>query len=237
MKTKYAVALMVLALALISNALAQDTAAQASASTDPAELGKRSATVHQTCVDQLKRYSWNIDSMLSKDGEAKIHVVANCRLNEKGELVQEVEKAETSVRHKRGLRGRAQSQKLNELSILLDHIVDQMVTYTYMSTDEESAFFKKATITEGSGDDAGKLIVKATDVSTKGDKVTKWIDATSLYPTRITFEAVVDEVPVDGEVLYRPIEGGPNVPRMATINIPSEKGVIEAEFLDYAKQL
>ena len=40
-----------------------------------------------------------------------------------------------------------------------------------------------------------------------------------------------------GEILYRPIEGGPNVPRMATINIPSEKGVIEAEFVDYEKQL
>jgi hypothetical protein len=37
--------------------------------------------------------------------------------------------------------------------------------------------------------------------------------------------------------LYRPIEEGPNVPRMATINIPSKKGVVTTEFLEYEKQL
>jgi hypothetical protein len=79
--------------------------------------------------------------------------------------------------------------------------------------------------------------ILACRLNEKGDKVTKVVNPENLFPVRITFESTAGEVPISGEILFRPIEGRPNVPRMATINVPSKEGVVEAEFLDYAKQL
>ena len=213
------------------------TVAASAETEDPAELGLRSADAQEANLDQFKQYSWSIDSKLSQAGEVKAHVVSNCHFNEKGEMVQEVEKAESAAPHHRGMRGRAEASKSEEVSAFLGDVISVTVSYAFMSKGQQVDFFDKATITEGTGDDAGKLIAVAKDVTVPGDKVTKWIDAKNMLPARYTFEAVVDEVPVTGEVMYRPIEGGPNVPRMATINIPSQQGVIEVEFLDYEEEL
>jgi hypothetical protein len=223
---------LVLALAAVAIALATGAVAE-----DQAEMGLRYAEAHQQSLNLMKQYTWQIDSTLSQDGQLKVHVLSDCRVNEKGELVQEVETAETTVRRKRGLRGRAQASHAEEVGAFLEHVLAVTTSYVYRSKGEEVDFFEKATLTEGSGDEAGTLMATAADVSVPGDKVTKWMDAKTLIPTKVTFEATVDEVPVSGEILYRPIEDGPNVPRMATIQIPSEKGLVEAEFLKYTKQL
>ena len=227
MKIKHTVVLSALVFGIAAGVLAQDSA----------ELGLRYATVQQTSTDQLKQYTWQADTKLSQSGAAKVHVVLDCRLNEKGEMVQEVETAETSVKQKRGLRGRSQQAHASEVGAFLNKVVAQTASYIFMSKGQEVDFFDKATITEGAGDDAGKLIVQAGDISVAGDKVTKWIDKESMFTVKITFTSVVDEIPVSGEVMYRPIEDGPNVPRMATVDIPSQDGVMETEFLKYEKQL
>ena len=220
------------ALAAVATALAADPAAE-----DQAALGLRYGEVQQTDFEQLKRYTWHADTRLASGGETKVHYKLACRLNEKNEMTQEVVESESSVHRKRGLRGRAQAAHAEEVGAFLEKVVQVTASYIFMSKGREVDFFDKATITDGTGEDVGKMVVQSSNVSVEGDKVTKWIDPEALHPIRITFETIVDEVPVTGEVLYRPIEGGPNVPRMATINIPSEKGVIEAEFVDYEKQL
>jgi len=227
MKIKHAVVLSALVFSFASGALAETSA----------ELGLRYATVQQNNVDQLKQYTWQTDTKLSESGEAKVHVVLACRLNEKGEMAQEVVTAETTVKQKRGRRGRKQAAHAGDVGAFLNQVIATMATYIFMSKGQEVDFFDKATITEGAGDDAGKVIVQAGNVTVTGDKVTKWIDKESLFTVKITFTTVVDEVPVSGEVLYRPIENGPNVPRMSTVDIPSQKGVMETEFLKYEKQL
>ena len=227
MNTKQVVVLAALTLAVAAGAAAEDQA----------ELGLRYAEVQSAGMDQLKRYTWHTDTRLASGGETKVHYNLACRLNEKNEMVQEVVEAETSVRRKRGLCGRAQQAQAEEVGAFLDQVLQVTASYIFMSKGREVDFFDKATITDGTGEDVGKMVVTASNVSVKGDTVTKWIDPASLYPVRITFEAIIEEVPVTGEVLYRPIEDGPNVPRMATINIPSKQGVVTAEFMDYAKQL
>jgi hypothetical protein len=204
---------------------------------EPAEIGPRYAEAQDASMEKLKQYKWSTETYLEVEGETKFHFILACRLNEKGEMVREVESSESTVRRKRGFRGLAQQQKAEEAGKLLDQIVDVTVSYIYMTKDEVVEFFNSATITDGTGDDAGKLIVKGSDVTVKGDKVTKVVNPETLFPVRITFESTAGDVPISGEILFRPIEGGPNVPRMATINVPSKEGVVEAEFLDYAKQL
>ncbi len=221
----FALAMLILAVA----AVAQEE--------DPDEMGLRYAGVQQDGIEQLKQYKWQTEIKMMREDEVKAEFTVANRLNEKGQMVQEVESAEASDRQKRGLRGRAQKQNAEDAGEFLNHVVQVMATYIFMSKGQEVDFFDKATITEGVGSDKGKLVVMATDVTVPKDVVTKWIDPQTLFPSKITFETVVDEVPVQGEVLYRPIENGPNVPRQATITIPAKKSVVTTEFLNYEKQL
>ena len=227
MKAKYAAILAVLVVAAAAHAIAEE----------PSDIGPKYADVQAASMEHLKQYTWHTDTHLATGGETKMHFKLACRLNEKGEMVREVESSESNIRRKRGFRGLAQQEKAEEAEQLLDQIVDVTASYMYMTREEELEFFKTGTISDGTGDDAGKLVVQASSVTVQGDKVTKVVDPETLFPVRITFESTAGATPISGEVLYRPIEGGPNVPRMATINVPSRDGVVTAEFLDYAKQL
>ena len=211
--------------------------AQGAAVEDKAAFGTACADAQAASMQMLKAFKWNADTHLSTSDGKEIHYKLACRLNEKGEMVREVKESDSNIRRKRGFRGMAQHEQAEAAGEMLDHIVSVTASYMYMTRAEEVEFFKSATITEGSGDDAGKLIVVGRDVTVEGDEVTKVVDPATHFPVRITYQSKAGDVPIDGEILFRPIEGGPNVPRMATINVPSKEGVVTAEFLDYAKQL
>jgi hypothetical protein len=106
-----------------------------------------------------------------------------------------------------------------------------------MSKGQEVDFFDKAKITDGEDDLAGMKIVRATDVSLDGDMLQKTIDPETLRPKKIELRFVLEDHAVEGEVMYRPIEDGPNVPRLSTIPISDLDGLVETEFIDYEKQL
>lgn len=233
MKAKNAGLLVFLLVAVGTNAIAEDPAEVG----PQFEIGPRYADTQAASMELLKQYTWHTDTYLEQNGETKFHFKLACRLNEKGEMVREVEDSESTVRRKRGFRGLAQQSQAEEARELLDQIVEVTASYMYMTREQEVAFFKTATITDGTGDDAGKLLVQGANVTVKGDKVIKAVDPNTFFPVRITYESIAGETPISGEVLYRPIEGGPNVPRMATIKVPSKEGEVTAEFVDYAKQL
>jgi hypothetical protein len=204
---------------------------------DTDELGLAYAKAQEENVGQIKTYKWKTHTTMKSQGETKFSFTVANRLNEKGEMVQELEESESNVKRKRGLRGRRQRAALEEADALLDNILAITATYIFMSKGREVDFFDKATITDGEGDLKGTQKVHANGVTIEGDSLTKWIDPTTLHPKRIAFQFVVDGHAVEGEVMYRPIEDGPNVPRLSTIRIADMNAVVEMEFLDYAKQL
>ena len=224
--------LLVVGLGLITvQAPAQETAQTT------AELGLAYATVQQENIDKIKLYRWKTFTTMKSEEETELTRTVSNRLNEKGEMVQELEAEEADGRDKRGVRGRKQDKGKAEKEELLENIVGVIASYIFMSQGQEVDFFVDAKITDGEGDLAGTRAVRATDVSTTGDVVTKWIDPEALRPVKIAFKFEMDEYKINGEVMYRPIEGGPNVPRFATIRIPDKEIVIETEFLEYSKQL
>ncbi len=101
----------------------------------------------------------------------------------------------------------------------------------------EVDFFDNAKVTDGEGAMEGTRTVYGTNVAIDGDKLTKWIDPQTLRPKRIEFSFVLDEHSITGEILYRPITDGPNVPRMSTIRIIDKDQLVETEFIGYKKQL
>jgi hypothetical protein len=201
------------------------------------DVGPVYADKQAASLQMLKSYKWTTDLHLSTEDGKQIHYELACRLNEKGEMVREVTASDSNIRRKRGFRGMAQHEQAEEAGELLDHVVEVTASYMYTTRSAELEFFEAATITDGTGDDAGRLIVVGKDVTVDGDEVTKVVDPVTMYPVRITYESKAGEEPITGEILFRPIEGGPNVPRMATIHVPSRKGEVTAEFINYAKQL
>ena len=206
-------------------------------SDDKAELGLAYAAAQQENVDQLKSYRWKTHTTMKSEGETKFEFTVANRLNEKGEMVQELEASESSVKKKRGARGRAQKNAMADLDALLKETIAVMASYLFMSKGQEVDFFDKAKITDGEDDLEGTRRVQASNVSVEGDTVTKWIEPDTLRPKRIDFDVMVDGHAVTGEVMYRAIEDGPNVPRFGTIRIADMAGLIEIEFLDYSAQL
>ena len=219
-------------LAALAFALAAPTHAE-----DQAELGLRYAKVQQESLELIKQYTWQSSTKVTKAGEIKVEVTVDNRLNEKGEMVQEVESAEVNARRKRGMRGRAQDEQLAAGEAFLEKVAATTGAYIFMSKGQEVDFFDKATITDGTGTDAGKTVVTAAGVLSSGDTVTKHIDPATLHPSKILFTTTIDGTAVTGEVLLRAIEEGPNVPRMATITVTANDQVIETEFVNYKKSL
>jgi hypothetical protein len=216
--------------------LAKQAPAQTSAK-ETAELGLAYSLVQQENIDQIKLYRWKTYTTMKKEGEAALNRTVSNRLNEKGEMVQELVDEESADRDKRGVRGRKQDKGKSEKEELLEHIVGVVASYIFMSKGEEVDFFDNAKITDGEGDLAGTRVVRATDVATTGDVVEKYIDPEALLPKQIKFQFEIDGHKVNGEVMYRQIENGPNVPRFATIRIVDMEAVVETEFLEYSKQL
>jgi hypothetical protein len=204
---------------------------------ESADLGLAYARAQAENQDQLKLYRWNTSTTMKKEGETKFEMKVSNRLNENGELVQELEDSESSEKQKRGRRGRKQQQAAEELDELLKKTVKVIGSYVFMTKGMEVDFFDKAKITEGEDDMAGLKKVTASNVSVEGDVLTKWIDPDALQTKRIEFAFTIDEHAIKGEVMYRPMEDGPNVPRLATIKIADMDAVIETEYLDYSKQL
>jgi hypothetical protein len=204
---------------------------------EAANIGLSYAEAQSKNQDLLKQYKWTTHTTLQKDGDTKFDFEVACHLNEAGQMEQEVESSESDVKRKRGVRGRRQRKEAGEYDELIDQILKVVESYVFMSKGQEVDFFDKAKVTDGEGDLAGTTKVAGADVSVKGDSLTKWIDPKVFQAKRITFKFEVEGHHIEGEGMYRAIDDGPNVARLATIQIVDLKGTIQTEFTDYTKEL
>jgi hypothetical protein len=206
---------------------------------DKAELGLRYATAQQENLDQIKLYRWTSVATVERNGEIEDKYEVENRLNEKGELVQEVVESESDESRRHARRGRRQERKdaRRGNDDLVNEIFAFAASYMYMSKGHEVDFFDNAKVTDGEDDLQGTRKVHGAGVMIDGDTVTKWIDPQTLRPQRIAFTFDLDGHQVTGEVRYRSIENGPNVPRLSTIRILDEEQVVEIEYVGYEKQL
>lgn len=206
---------------------------------DKAEFGLRYATAQQENLDQIKLYQWTSVATVQRNGEIEDKYEIENRLNEKGELVQEVEETEPDESRRQARRGRRHDRKAARRGDddLVNEIVAFTASYMFMSKGHEVDFFDNAKMTDGEDDLQGTRKVNGTGVMVDADTLTKWIDPQTLRPQRIAFTFDLDGHQVTGEVRYRSIENGPNVPRLLTVRILDKEQVVEVEYIDYEKQL
>jgi hypothetical protein len=182
---------------------------------------------------QLMQFIWKRKSDVSINGEVKLTTLTEFSFDDKGQLQAKLVDAESSVEKKRGLRGKAQENAVEDKGEYVQKALELAMAYTFMTKGQLLDFFSKATVTEK----AGVMEVTGENVYVKGDKLTVLIDSkTNLYIKK-TFSSLLGKDPVNGEINYEKFSSGVNHGSTTVLNMPAQKMKIDARNQDYTQRV
>lgn len=203
------------------------------AQVDKEQLALTISKADDANTEKLKAYIWKRKSDVSIGGEVKLTTLTEFSFDDQGKLQAKMVDAESSVKQKPGLRGRAQQGAAEDKMDYVGKALELSLAYTYMTKGQLMDFFSKATVTEKDG------IIEATgvDVYVKGDKLTILIDKkTNLYAKKV-FSSLLGKDPIDGEINYEKFSSGVNHGSATTLNMPAQKMKIDAKNQDYTQRV
>ena len=180
-------------------------------------------------TEQLKAFIWKRNATATVDGEVKATVINEVSFNEAGEIEVNTVGGETSVKQKRGVRGRIQQSAMEDNMEYVGKALEMALAYTYMSKGQLLDFFGKATIS----DQGDKYLIAGSDVYVQGDSLTVLVEkATNLFLNK-KFSSKLDEDPISGEIHYAKFNSGVNHGSETIMNLPGKKAIINAKNQEY----
>jgi hypothetical protein len=204
-----------------------------SAQVDKEQLALAISKADDANTEKLKAYIWKRKSDVSINGVLKLTTLTEFSFDDQGKLQAKMVDAESSVKQKPGLRGRAQQNAAENKMDYVGKALELSLAYTYMTKGQLMDFFSKATVTEKDG----IIDVTGADVYVKGDKLSILIDKkTNLY-TKKTFSSLLGKDPVDGEINYEKFSSGVNHGSTTLLNMPAQKMKIDAKNQDYTQRV
>lgn len=201
--------------------------------TDKDKLALAINSADEANTKQLMQFIWKRKSDVSINGEVKLTTITEFSFDEQGKLQAILVDAESSVKQKPGLRGRAQQNAAEDKMDYVGKALELSLAYTYMTKGQLMDFFSKATITEKDG------VIEATgeNVYVKGDKLTMHIDKkTNLYLDK-KFSSLLGKDPIDGQINYEKFSSGVNHGSTTMLNMPAQKMKIDAKNQDYSQRV
>jgi len=184
-------------------------------------------------TEGLKQYLWKRKSDVSINGELKLTTYTEFSYDEQGKLQTKLVDAESTVKQKPGLRGKAQQNAAEDKMDYVGKALELALAYTFMTKGQLIDFLGKATVTEKDG------IIEATseNVYVKGDKLTIHVDSkTNLYIDK-KFSSFLVKDPIDGEIKYAKFSSGINHGSETVLNMPAQKMKIDAKNQDYSQRV
>jgi hypothetical protein len=144
-----------------------------SAQIDKDQLALAVNKADEANTGQLKSMIWKRKSDAFIEGTLKLTTITEFSYDANGKLQAKVVDSKSTVKDKKGIRGKIQENSAEEKIDYVSKALDLALKYTYMTKGELIDFFGKATITEKNG------IIEATaeNVYVKGDKLTVLIEA------------------------------------------------------------
>jgi len=200
---------------------------------DKDQLALAISKADEANTEGLKQYIWKRKSDVSISGQLKLTTFTEFSFDEQGKLQTKLIDAESSVKQKPGLRGKAQQNAAEDKMEYIGKALELALAYTYMSKGQLLDFFGKATVTEKDG------IIEATgeNVYVKGDKLTIHVDSkTNLYIDK-KFSSLLGKDPVDGEIKYEKFSSGINHGSETVLNMPAQNMKIDAKNQDYSQRV
>lgn len=184
-------------------------------------------------TEKLKEFIWKRKSDVSIGGELKLTTITEFSFDDQGKLQAKLVDAESTMKQKPGLRGRAQQSAVEDKADYVGKALELSLAYTYMTKGQLLDFFSKATVTEKDG------IIEATgeNIYVQGDKLTLHIDKkTNLYLDK-KFSSLLGKDPIDGEIKYEKFSSGVNHGSTTVLNMPAQKMKIDAKNQDYSQRV
>jgi hypothetical protein len=200
---------------------------------DKEQLALAISKAEETNTEKLKQYIWKRKSDVSINNEVKLTTLTEFSFDAQGKMQAKIVDAESSVKQKRGVRGKIQQGAAEDKAEYVQKALALALAYTFMTKGQLLDFFNKATVAEKDG------VIEATaeNVYVQGDKLTIWVDAkTNLY-TRKKFASLLGKDPVDGEIKYEKFSSGINHVSTTLLNMPAQKMQINAANQDYTQRV
>lgn len=220
-KTTILFLVMTLAGATVFSQIDKDKLALAINSADEANTAK------------LKEYVWKRKSDVFMGGQLKLTTLTEFSFDAAGKLQAKLVDAESTVKKKPGLRGRAQQSAAEDKMDYVGKALELSVAYTFMSKGQLVDFFSKATVTEKEG----ILEAVGENVYVQGDKLTMHVDSkTNLYIDK-KFSSLLGKDAIDGEINYEKFSSGVNHGSKTVLNMPAQKMKIDAVNQDYSQRV
>jgi hypothetical protein len=204
-----------------------------SAQIDKEKLALEISAAEDANNEKLKAFIWKRKSDVSLDGQVKLTTITEFSFAPNGKLEAKLVDAESNVKQKRGLRGRAQKNAAEDKLEYVGKALELSLAYTFMSKGQLIDFFSKAQVAEK----AGIIEATATDVYVKGDRLTIQLDPASKLYTNKKFSSLLDKDPIDGEIKYEKFSSGINHGTTTVLNMPAQKMKIDAVNQDYSQRM
>lgn len=184
-------------------------------------------------TEKLKEFIWKRKSDVSVGGQLKLTTITEFSFDNDGKIQAKLVDAESTVKKKPGLRGRAQASAVEDKADYVAKALELSLAYTYMTKGQLLDFFSKATVTEKDG----VIEVIGENVYVQGDKLTIHIDSkTNLYLDK-KFSSLLGKDPIDGEIKYEKFSSGTNHSSVTVLNMPAQKMKIDALNQDYSQRV
>lgn len=200
-----------------------------SAQTDTEALSLNISKAEAANQQKLKEYVWKRRSDVFVESQLKLTTVTEFSFTPEGKLEMKIVDAETTVKQKPGLRGKAQASAAEDKLDYIQKALSLALDYTFMSKGEMLDFFSKATVTEKNG----QLEAVANDVHIPGDRLLVRIDPKTYLFTYKEFTSLLGKDKVDGKLNYEKFSNGTNHISTTVLNLPAQKMNIDARNQDY----
>lgn len=184
-------------------------------------------------MEQLKAFIWKKHSEIAVDGEEKLDMLNEISIGEDDKVNVTNLDASTTVKQKRGIRGKIQQSTAQNNSEYLHGAVEHALAYTYMSKGQLLDFFSKAEIT----DKEGVMSATASDVLVKGDKLTINVEKDTKLFLSQEFSSFMGEDPISAKVNFGKFKSGISHVTTSSMNLPAKKAVIQSENRDYVQKV
>lgn len=184
-------------------------------------------------TEKLKQYIWKRKSDVSLGGQVKLTTITEFSFDAEGKLQAKIVDAESSVKQKRGIRGKIQENAVEDKAEYVQKALALATTYTFMTKGQLLDFFSKAVVSEKDG------VIEATadNVYVQGDKLTIWVDAKTNLFTKKKFSSLLGKDVIDGEINYEKFSSGINHGSTTVLNMPAQKMKIDAKNQDYSQRV
>lgn len=199
---------------------------------DNTQLGLDIASAQEKNIGQLKGYSWQRSSKIFVNGEENTHNLVKVWFNSEGQMESSVLSSQSSAKQKRGVRGKVQRNKGQDIADLLEQSVKISINYINLSKGNWIDLMDRAMVLV----DNGEIKIVAKSVLEKDDETQYLLDFETKLLKSVEFTSVVSGKSFTSSIKFKTMSDGTNHPTVMSISIPSESLKITAENIDYIKQ-